>query len=106
MRIKKSVKAYKLLKVRKDGSLGPLFINAKQRIPIGVWLKAEEHLTPGYAFRPGWHTTAKPVAPHLSTKGRVWCSVTIRDFVEFVRPSAQGGMWLLAKWMKVDRILK
>ena len=30
--------AYKLLKRRRDGTLGPLFINASQRIPIGVWL--------------------------------------------------------------------
>jgi len=53
------MKAYKLLKLRKDGSLGPLFINRKQKIPIGKWLTAECHPTKGYALRPGWHTTSK-----------------------------------------------
>ena len=30
--------AYKLLKVRQDGTIGPLFINCRQVIPIGKWL--------------------------------------------------------------------
>ena len=47
--------AYKLLRIRKDGSIGPLFINQKQRVPIGEWLDAEDHPTSGFAHRPGWH---------------------------------------------------
>jgi hypothetical protein len=95
------MKAYKLLKVRKDGSIGPLFINRRQRIPIGEWLQAEAHRTKGYAYRPGWHVTAKPVAPHLSEKGRRWYEVEIEDYEEIKRPESQGGLWMLAKKMKV-----
>jgi len=97
--------AYKLLSIRKDKSLGPLFINKRQRIPIGVWLQAENHPTSGYALRPGWHCTKTPSAPHLSQRGRVWCKVLVENFKEFVRPAAQGGSWLLAERMKVLEIL-
>lgn len=97
--------AYKLLTLRKDATLGPLFINRRQRIPLGEWLAAEDHPTPGYAHRAGWHVTTKKRAPHLSKKGRVWCKVTVDDYVELKRPAAQGGIWLLAKWMRVDRVL-
>ncbi len=95
------MKAYKLLRVRRDGSIGPLFINRKQRIPIGEWVNAESHKTKGYAFRPGWHCTIKPYAPHLSMKGRTWYEVEIEDFVEHKRPKNQGGMWYLANKMKL-----
>ena len=98
------MRAYKLMRMRKDGSLGSLFINTKVRIPVGEWLFAECHPTKGYAFRPGWHCTFKPVAPHLSTKGRVWCLVDISDFEEYERPERQGGKWLLAQRMKVIRV--
>ena len=93
--------AYKLFRERKDGTLGPLFINAKMRVPIGQWLPAEDHPTKGYAHRPGWHATLQPIAPHLSTKGRVWVKVEIEDYRKFDRPQSQGGTWVLAKRMKV-----
>lgn len=35
--------AYKLFRLRKDGTIGPPFINAKLRIPIDEWLQAETH---------------------------------------------------------------
>lgn len=90
------IKGYKLVRVRKDGSLGPLFINTRFRIPMRQWLRAEAHYTPGFAFRPGWHVTAKPWAPHLSKKGRVWAEVLIEDYQEIHRPERQGGLWYLA----------
>jgi len=93
--------AYKLLKVRKDGSIGPLFINRSQRIPLGVWLQAEDHPTKGYAHRPGWHATSQPIAPHLSKKGRKWFKVEIKNAVSLKRPKSQGSLWWLAKEMKV-----
>ena len=93
--------AYKLIRKRKDGTLGPLFINRKQVIPFGEWLQAEAHRTKGYAFRPGWHTCAEPKAPHLTEKGRVWVSVEIEDYEPFQRPEHQGGLWYLAQRMKV-----
>lgn len=96
---------YKLLRKRKDGTLGPLFINKKQIIPIGEWLNAESHPTKGYAFRPFWHCCSEPVAPHLSTKNRVWCKAEIKQFKEFKRPTNQGGVWYLAEKIKIIKIL-
>ncbi len=92
---------FKLLRVRRDGSLGPLFINTKQRIPIGVWLPAESHPTPGYAYRPGWHCFLRPVAPHLSMRGRRWYQVEIENYELRHRPEHQGGTWVLAQKLKV-----
>jgi hypothetical protein len=97
--------AYKLLKQRKDGTIGPLFINRPLRIPIGVWLHAEDHPTKGYAHRPGWHVMSEPIAPHLTEKGRVWYQVKIEDFKPFTRPASQGGLWYLAQQMKLIRKL-
>lgn len=92
---------YKLFRVRKDGTLGPLFINARQRIPLGEWIPAGDHPTKGYAHRPGWHAGHQPVAPHLSEKGRVWFKVLLRDVTEYDRPEHQGGKWFVAGSMKV-----
>jgi len=96
---------YKLLRQRKNGTLGPLFINAKQIIPIGVMLQAEDHPTKGYAHRPGWHITNSPQAAHLKMEGRVWAEVEFDDFYEFKRPEHQGGMWFIAQEMKVLWVL-
>ena len=93
--------AFKLFKKRKDGTLGPLFIGAKQRIPLGVWLEAEDIPTKGYAHRPGWHCGWEPSAPHLSEKGRVWCVVEVEDFETYKRPPNQGDEWIIAKHMRV-----
>ena len=93
--------AYKLLKDRADSTVGPLFINRRQRIPVGVWLPAEDHPTKGYAHRPGWHCTIKPYAPHLSRKGRTWYEVEITNYVAHRRPESQGGLWYLAQNMKL-----
>jgi len=93
------------MRLRKNGTLGSLFINKRDVIPIDVWLEAEDHPTKGYAHRPGWHCTFKPVAPHLSLKNRVWVEVEVEDFEVFERPISQGGKWILAKQMKVIRII-
>lgn len=96
---------FKLLRVRKDGTLGPLFINARQRIPVQTWVKAEAHRTPGFAFRPGWHACSRPYAPHLSKRGRVWCRVALRGVKEHQRPASQGGLWYTAKWMVIEEVI-
>ena len=99
------MRAYKLFREMKDGSIAPLFINKTQRLEEGVWYEAEDHPTKGFAHRPGWHCTLRPEAPHLSEKGRIWCEVTIDDFVEYNRPESQGGTWVLAQHLRVDRRL-
>jgi hypothetical protein len=105
------MKAYKLLKQRKDGSLGPLFINASQHIPVGEWLEAEDHPTKGFAHRPGWHCTHEKSAPHIkknpkSALPRVWCRVEVAGRIEeFMRPKLQGGMWFIAERMRIIEVL-
>ena len=95
------MKAYKLFRVRKNGSIGSLFINKKMVIPLGVWLPAQSFPTKGYALRPFWHCTAQPEAPHLSINERKWFEVEIQDYQQLDRPESQGGVWYLAKKIKV-----
>lgn len=92
--------AYKLLKPHRDGP-GPLFINKRQRLAPGVWYEAEEHPTKGFAFRPGWHCTTEPVAPHLSENGREWWQVEVEGTRTYPRPESQGGTWILADRMRL-----
>lgn len=100
------MRAYKLLKRRRDGSLGPPFIHQSLRIPLGVRMEAEDHPTVGYAPRPGWHCFAKPEAPHLKkAANRVWCEVEVEDYTVHVRPERYGGMMYLAKYLTVLRVL-
>ena len=97
----KTITAYKLFRVRKDGSLGSLFFKASDRIQRGKWLKAEAIHKEGFSFRPGWHACPKPTAPHLSQKGRAWYMVQLRGVTEHQKPAAQGGLWYTAKQLKV-----
>ena len=91
---------YKLFRSTRTG-LAPLFINKSQRIKIGVLYPAEDHPTKGYAYRPGWHAALRPVAPHLSAKGRVWMRVELHNPRLYDRPESQGGTWVLASAMRV-----
>lgn len=88
------MKAYKLLRIKKDGKLYPLYVNADIPTPLGVWLEAEcgERTSDGkvksklgnLCFRPGWHLSSLPYASHIGRKGdsgniefmnedHVWC---------------------------------
>jgi hypothetical protein len=100
------MKAYKLFKVRRDGSIGSLFIKPRDRLPLNQWLHAENIPTKGYAVRAGWHAMAKPEAPHLSPKGRRWFEVEIEDHEQYERPKSQGGIWFLAQRMKILKPLE
>ena len=97
--------AYKLCRQLKSGEITSLFINKKNRLPFNQWMEAENHPTKGFKERPYWHCTSNPVAPHLSMKGRVWVKVEMSDFHEFDRPESQGGMWYLAKNIKLIEII-
>jgi hypothetical protein len=97
--------AYKLMRLRRDGTLGSLFINKKKVIPLNTWMQAENHPTKGYAHRPGWHCTLTPVAPHLSLQNRVWVVVEVKGCTFFERPISQGGKWVLATEMKVIKVI-
>jgi hypothetical protein len=106
VKVMTGVRAYKLFRQRKNGSLGPLFINRRLVIEPGVWMPAECHPTKGFAVRPGWHCGWRPLAPHLTDRGRVWCEVEIHDYVKLQRPDHQGGLWLLANYLKLVRCLE
>ena len=98
--------AHKLVRLMKDGSLSSLFIGQKNRLPIGGWLESECIPTRGFAVREGWHCTKEPTAPHLSMRNRVWVRAKIEDYTELHRPLAQGGVWYLAKRIKILNILE
>lgn len=100
------ITGYKLFKQRANGTLGPLFINARQVVEPGVWMPAEDHPTKGFAHRPGWHCTLQPVAPHLATAPkhgprRVWMRVEMTGTTKYNRPESQGGTWVLASAIRV-----
>ena len=104
------MKAYKLVRIKKDGKLYPLFINKTVSTPIGVWLDAECHPTKGFAVRKGWHCCFRPVAPHLKTQlktgeQRIWIECEVDDWESYDRPESQGGAWILAQKMKINRVL-
>ena len=102
------MKAYKLLRKKKDGKLYPLFIHKTYATPIGEWMPAECYPTKGFAVRKGWHCCFIPFAPHLKTElsngeKRVWVEVEVEDWEKYERPESQGGSWILAQQMKVVR---
>ncbi|QUL77243.1 hypothetical protein A71_89 [Escherichia phage A7_1] len=104
--MKKSIVAYKLFRVRKDGTIGPLFINRSLVVEKNKWMEAENHPTRGFSVRPGWHCTLKPEAPHLKTnlksgEIRKWFKVEVQGIVNFQRPESQGGTWVLAERLRV-----
>lgn len=106
-KLMRPVIAYKLMRQRKDGSLGPLFINRGLRLHVGELYPAEDHPTKGYAHRPGWHA-AQSVdhAPHLKLKeDRVWVKVWLDDVETVERPASQGGHWYLAGLMRPLEVL-
>lgn len=94
---------YKLFRKRKDGSYGSLFIDRKKRYNVNMLYFSESHETEGYKYRPYFHVCSKPVAPHLSERGRVWCEVEFDKHEEMKRPENQGGIWFLANNIKILR---
>ena len=98
--------AFNLCRQLKNGDIRSLFINKKISLPFNQWLEAESHPTKGFKERPFWHCTSTPIAPHLSTKNRVWVKVEIEEFEIFERPSNQGGIWYLAKKIKLLELVK
>ena len=101
---------YKLFKLRANGTLGPLFINARQVVPVGEWLEAEDHPTKGFAHRPGWHACYRPEAPHLKENPkngprRVWARCEAEECQRYERPESQGGAWVLARRIRVLEVL-
>lgn len=100
------MKAYKLVRKLKDGNITSLFINKKEKLSFNKWIDAECFPTKGFTIRPFWHCTSQPIASHLSLNNRVWVEVEIEDYKEFKRPENQGGLWFLAKRIKINKIIE
>jgi len=99
------MKAYKLFRLKANGEITSLFINKSKPLEIGKWLKAELFPTDGFKVRHGWHCVPQPHAPHLTNKGRVWAEIEIKDVTTLKKPKNQGGLWYLAKMIKVNQLL-
>lgn len=104
------MKAYKLLRLKKDGKLYPLFIHKTHSTPIGIWMNAQCYPTKGFAVRKGWHCCFKPLAPHLKKilsngEQRVWVECEVEGWESYDRPESQGGAWILADRMKINHIV-
>jgi len=102
--------AYKLMRLKKDGNLGSLFIERKADIPKHEWLTAEFNPNKNFAPRKGWHCTFTPNAPHLKEElangeKRVWVKVEVQDWEKYDRPESQGGAWILANKMMVLEVI-
>lgn len=130
----KGYKLFRTLK-SKPGKLFPLFIGKNVETPIGEWIPAAFIPTEGFAHRPGWHAGTIPVAKHLMRKdgsmqkGRVWAEVElpasvnwqemadaqptkdirgevpVDGYYRFPRPANQGGEWIIAGALRINRIL-
>ncbi len=93
--------AYKLFRIKKDGTITSLFINKSEKLEVGKWIRAKSYPTKGFKVRAGWHSTPKPIAPHLSMKGRKWFKVVIKNVRQEKRPENQGGLWFVSGWLKI-----
>lgn len=98
--------AFKLLRMRKDRTLGPLFFDRDKTYPLNLWLQASHSAKgpKGFAFRPGFHCCLNRKAPQLKLRlatgeVRIWCTVLISNFSRLSRPESQGGMWFVAEKM-------
>jgi hypothetical protein len=101
------ITAYKVLRVRRDGTIGSCFINRSATLPVGEWLKAEDHPTSGFAHKPGWHTCSTQSAPVMThnakarKENRYWFRVEIASYDENPRPPEQGGMCYRSFFMRI-----
>jgi len=72
------MKAYKQFHIDRSGNLHPLFVFANEVIPVGEWIIAKEGKKTEHgkvksklgplAYRPGWHLSEAPYAPHIGIK--------------------------------------
>ena len=111
----KTVKAYKLFRVKKSepGKLFPLFVDANTPVPMGVWEDAIEgeqndkgkvkSRIGALHYRPGWHAGDLPLATHIGSKSspdikapdlrsedQVWAEVEFAADVDY-QPEANAN---------------
>ena len=91
---------FKLFRQDKDGNLRPLYVRAKDIIPVNEWVFASDAVTLDengkvkakmrLKFRPGFHIAgSKPEAPQITNQaGCVWCKVEYIANIDY-NPEAQ-----------------
>lgn len=115
--------AYKLFRIKKDGKLYPLYVDANEPVPIGIWIDAKEgQLTDtgkvksrlgSLAFRPGWHSGLYPIALHIGDKpnpgdsdpsyrpdNQVWVQVEIHSDIVWQNIANEQGTCARDKYLK------
>ena len=108
-------KAYKLLRVSKNhqGKIYPLFVNANHEIEMNKWIEAEygeindkgkvKSKLGALCFRPGWHLSDIPYAPHIGKKGKkgqiefmnenyIWCECEYSNDIDYQEQANENGM--------------
>lgn len=103
---------YKQFRIDKSGKLHPLFVFAQETIETNKWLMAKDGpMTPDgkvasklgkLAYRPGWHLSELPYAPHIGIKeggkikymhdDTVWALCEINAQNDYTALAAQNGM--------------
>lgn len=120
---------YKLFRVMKTqpGKLFPLYVFADEETPQGEWINAKcgELSNTGkvksrlgeLAFRPGWHLTDIPYAPHIGKKDKcgkirwmkgnvVWCKCEYSDSINYQLEANNNGKNNTGKLIKKNAYLK
>lgn len=103
---------YKQFRMDKSGKLHPLFVFANEVIPVGEWLTAKEGVRTSdgkvksklgpLAYRPGWHLSEAPYAPHIGVKENgkikymrpdtVWALCEVYDAKNWTPVAVKHGM--------------
>jgi len=109
--------AFKQFRIDKSGNLHPLFVYANETIPVGEWITAKEgernadgkvkSKLGSLAYRPGWHLSEAPYAPHIGIKENgkikymkpdtVWAMCEVKDLVDYT-PEAHENGWRNGKY--------
>lgn len=106
------MKGYKLFRI-KNGDLYPLYVDANEVVPVGVWLDAKEgelakdgkHVKSklgALAYRPGWHLNdVAPYVEHIGKRGEdgklhrredtVWAEVEYSDNINYQLEANAAG---------------
>ena len=107
------MKAYKMVRIRKDATLGPMFVGCEEVFPVGSWITAHTNykrkLDKVYSklgwlkFRPGFHFAELPYAPHIGIKDKdgvikwmhddtVWVECEVSDEIDYTLEARQNGL--------------
>ena len=106
------MKAYKLVRMGRDGNIYPLFVDRSTPFKVGEWIyavpgpmdengKVKSKLG-GLAYRPGFHCSDIPYVTHIGKKGPsgkiefmdpdyVWAEVEVTDTINYQDEAVRNG---------------